>query len=191
MSRSSRLSSTHANLSWGGLGLLAGLVLGVAVMAFFLVRSNSGGPASSGPALSSDQRMIRIADRLQCPICEGQSVAFSNSQLAAEMRRTIEEKLQAGESEEAIIQYFVDRYGIMILREPPRQGLTTWLWLTPVLGIGLAILLLIWRLRRMATASAASDPTGASPEEGPLDPKEFLDPEVEKLVRQYDKDLLA
>ncbi len=190
MSRSPRISSTHANLSWGGLGLLAGLVLGVAVMAIFLVRSNSGGLSSSGPALSSDQRMIRIADRLQCPICEGQSVAFSNSQLAAEMRRTIEEKLQAGESEEAIIQYFVDRYGIMILREPPRQGLTTWLWLTPVLGIGLAILLLVWRLRRMATASATDDLAGADPG-GPLNPEEFLDPEVEKLVRQYDKDLLA
>jgi len=190
VSRSSRLSSSHINLSWGGLGLLAGLILGVAVMAFLLVRSG-GSPSTTGPASSLDQRMIRIADQLQCPICEGQSVAFSNSQLAAEMRRTIEEKLQAGESEEAIIQYFVDRYGIVILREPPRQGLTAWLWLTPVAGIGLAILLLIWRLRRMAMVSAASDgeePGGASPA---LDPEDFLDPEVEKLVSQYDKDLLA
>ena len=55
-----------------------------------------------------DDQAWRIAQELQCPICQGQSVAESNSQLAIQMRALIREKLVEGETREAILQYFVD-----------------------------------------------------------------------------------
>ncbi len=130
-----------------------------------------------------DQRLIQIGDKLQCPICEGQSVAFSNSQLAAEMRRTITEKLEAGESEAQIMDYFVERYGIKILREPPRQGINAWLWITPVVVFGLATIWLAWTLQRMArTRPTAEETVGDAP-----DP----DDEMQDLLAQYDEELFA
>lgn len=145
--------------------------------------------AAGGAGLSLDQRMIRIADRLQCPICEGQSVAFSNSQLAAEMRRLILDKLQDGEDEAQIMQYFVDRYGVKILREPPKQGLNIWLWITPMLGLVAGLAGLLWKLR----LPAAAEPAGEDDElgKGQLDHDLALDPEVQELLAQYDKDLLT
>lgn len=174
---------------WVTVGALAVLVLGLTLVGITLARGNSQASAALSATTDFDQRMIRIADQLQCPVCEGQSVAFSNSQLATEMRRTIEDKLAAGENDAAIIQYFVDRYGIKILREPPRTGLLAWLWITPVLGFALALLGLLWKLHQMS-ASARASTTDESLTEA-LPESEILDPALRHLVAQYDKELLG
>lgn len=167
---------------------LAALVVLVAAAAMALARDRQARPTGSAddPNLPLDQRMILIADKLQCPICEGQSVAYSNSQLAGEMRRIIEDKLRAGETEAEIITYFVDRYGVKILREPPRRGLLAWLWITPVAGFAIALIGLVWALRNMAARRAREDqpPTPEEASDG------ILDPELQNLIAQYDKDLL-
>ncbi len=173
---------SHLKVNWPPLLLMTLLVAGIGFLAFILAPNLSGDPVravnGSAEAGSVDQQMIRIADRLQCPICEGQSVAFSGSQLAGEMRNMILEKLEAGESEAAIMRYFIDRYGIKILREPPKTGLNLWLWLIPILGVAAGVVGLTWRLRQM---SKSHDNQGAT------DP--FLDtPEVQDLLAEYDKD---
>ena len=161
---------------------LTALVVLVAAAALALARGRETAPAVStdDPNLPLDQRMILVADKLQCPICEGQSVAYSNSQLAAEMRRIIEQKLSAGEGEEQIITYFVDRYGVKILREPPRSGLLAWLWITPAAGFLIALAGLLWSLLTAAPAEAT-----AAPEEP------ILDTELQDLIAQYDEELLS
>lgn len=173
---------SHLKVNWAPLLLMTLLVAGIGFLAFTLAPNLSGDPAQtvngSASAGSVDQQMIRIADRLQCPICEGQSVAFSGSQLAAEMRNMILQKLEAGEGEAAIMRYFIDRYGIKILREPPKTGLNLWLWLLPILGVAAGVVGLTWRLRQM---SKSHDTQGAA------DP--FLDTqEVQYLLAEYDKD---
>src|SRR6266567_3652208 len=69
-----------------------------------------------------DQRVQDVASQLKCPICQGESVADSPSQLAQEMRGVIRQQLQSGRSEQQVIQYFVDRYGQQIVWSPPWQG---------------------------------------------------------------------
>jgi cytochrome c-type biogenesis protein CcmH len=87
-------------------------------------------------------KALEIANNLNCPVCEGQPVRDSNSQLARDMRRTIQERLDEGYTEEEVYDYFVDRYGVGILREPPRSGFFLTLWWAPVIGIAIGALVL-------------------------------------------------
>jgi len=90
---------------------------------------------SGAAAQTLDDRVREVASRLMCPVCAGRTVAESPSELAAQMRDLIRRKLQQGESPEAIIAYFVDRYGEGVLSEPPRRGLGALLWVAPLLLI--------------------------------------------------------
>ena len=78
------------------------------------------------------ERTLDIARKLQCPICAGETVADSQTALAGQMREVIEQKVQTGESEEQILDYFVARYGETVLTEPPKSGFTLTLWWVPV-----------------------------------------------------------
>jgi cytochrome c-type biogenesis protein CcmH len=87
--------------------------------------------AAQSPTL--DERTHDVASQIQCPVCNGESVADSPSGLAREMRGVIRQKLSQGESEQQVIQYFEARYGDTILEAPPKSGFTTLIWLPPVL----------------------------------------------------------
>jgi len=94
-----------------------------------------------------DDEARKIGKQLQCPICSGATVADSPSDLAGQMRGVIRAKLEAGASDQQIIDYFVERYGDGVLIEPPRRGISLLVWIAPVailLGGGL----LLWRLLR-------------------------------------------
>lgn len=109
-----------------------------------------------------DQRTYEVASQLQCPVCNGESVADSSSPIAQTMRDLIHQKLAAGESEQQVIQEFQQRYGDTILEKPPMQGFTLLIWLGPVVMLlaGLAL------LRSVARAWSASQVAGAASEHG-------------------------
>ncbi len=94
--------------------------------------------ASATVVTASDTVEDRITDvsaELMCPVCEGQSVAESNAQLARDMRALIKTKLQEGESKEEILNYFISKYGETILASPPKKGIGIILWLLPLLSV--------------------------------------------------------
>jgi cytochrome c-type biogenesis protein CcmH len=96
-----------------------------------------------------DDEARKIGKQLQCPICSGASVADSPSDLAGQMRGVIRAKLEAGESDQQIVDYFVERYGDGILIEPPRRGISLLVWTAPLAilvvgGLLLARLLRSW-----------------------------------------------
>ncbi len=167
------------------------VLVGLALLAVALLPNLAAatyGETVTGEAAVA-QETLRIADELQCPVCEGQSVAFSNSQLATEMRRQVEEQLRAGESEASIKQFFIDRYGVRVLREPPREGINLWLWRLPILGLLIGIVGLIWNLRHAANDSKAQHKHAQHTAIEPTDGDDPLDPEVRDLLTHYDKDL--
>ena len=117
------------------------------------------------PALAhadaQDDAVRRIALQLQCPVCEGETVADSPSGLAADMRAVIRTKVAAGESDQQILDEFVASYGDGILTEPPKRGISLGVWIGPlvgvVLGAGLVAMLLVnWR--RPATTRPIAAP---------------------------------
>lgn len=98
--------------------------------------------------------------QLQCPVCEGETVADSPSGLAADMRAVIRTKLVAGESDRQILDAFVASYGDGILSEPPKRGISLGVWIGPLVGVAfgavlLGVLLRAWR-RTSALGSAGT-----------------------------------
>lgn len=111
----------------------------------------SGLAALAAPSL--DDQVYAIAKELMCPVCAGQTVAESSSQLAEQMRATIRERLRAGQSREEIIGYFVSQFGEGVLASPPARGGGLVLWLAPPVAL-LAGGIILWRfVRRNLTAS--------------------------------------
>ena len=120
---------------------------------------------AQGQATRIDDEARHIARDIQCPVCQGLSVADSPSELALQMREVIREQLQAGATREQVLTYFVDRYGESILLDPPRSGFGVVIWLAPpvvVLAVGA---LLLGRARRRQ-----QEPPAVAAEAGDLDP---------------------
>ena len=110
-----------------------------------------------------DDGVRRIALQLQCPVCEGETVADSPSGLAADMRNVIRTKLVAGESDQQILDEFVASYGDGILTEPPKRGISLGVWVGPLVGVTLGALLVVALLkawRRPASPAVAAAASG-------------------------------
>ena len=101
----------------------------------------------TGFNLLANDQVYQVANELMCPVCQGQTVAESNSQLAISMRKVIENKVDQGESKEKILEYFVNQYGDNILAKPPLKGFNLFLWIIPPFILLLSILLWILRVR--------------------------------------------
>ncbi|QFY06598.1 tetratricopeptide repeat protein [Nonomuraea phyllanthi] len=124
---------------------LAALLLTVLAGAA-LWRSALGEP---GPA----ERVHEIAASLRCPDCQGVSAAESSSQMALSVRAEIERRLRAGQSADAILDHFRQRYGEWIRLSPGGDGLSALLWILPVAALAAALLPAV-RRRRGRGASA-------------------------------------
>ena len=116
----------------------------------------------ASPAASLSDRTLAVARELRCPVCQGESVADSQSGISQGMRAIIRRKLMAGQSPASIKQYFVARYGNTILLAPPSNGIGDVAWLAPPLlvagGMGLLITLVFdWRSRSRVPLSSIGD----------------------------------
>ena len=108
-----------------------------------------------------DQHVQRVASQLKCPVCQGESVAESQVSIAQEMRGVIRQKIQQGESDQQIIQFFSDRYGSQIVWSPSVSGFGVFAWAVPVMllltGIGIVFMTLqSWRTNSVMPAPAKS-----------------------------------
>lgn len=73
-----------------------------------------------------------LVDQLRCPKCQNQNLADSDAPLAKDLKNKIYSQVQAGESNEAVVAYMVERYGDFVRYRPPFDSRTWLLWLTPV-----------------------------------------------------------
>ena len=114
-----------------------------------------------------DDQVSAISKELMCPVCAGQTVADSGSQLAEQMRAEIRQRLQAGQTREQIIAYFIGQFGEGVLASPrPRgSGLVLWLALPAALLVGGLILRRFLRRSMAASPSTLSAPPPPTPEE--------------------------
>ena len=114
-----------------------------------------------------DEGVRRVALQLQCPVCEGENVADSQSGLAGDMRAVIRTKLAAGEPDQQILDEFVASYGDGILTEPPKRGISLGVWIGPGLALILGAALVTLLLRTWRRSGVTPSPHDAA-----------LDPEV-------------
>ncbi len=97
-----------------------------------------------------EKRMIVLAEKLRCLVCQNESLASSHAELAEDLRREVREQMQKGKNDQEIIDYLVARYGDFVLYEPPMKSYTLLLWFGPfaLLLIGAAVLVFQVRKRR-------------------------------------------
>ena len=108
----------------------------------------------------NDEQLARyktLIYELRCLVCQNQNLADSDADLAADLRREVYEMIVAGESDDAIIEFMVSRYGDFVLYRPPLKMKTVLLWTGPfVLGIAGIVLLLVQLRRRRALQPATA-----------------------------------
>jgi cytochrome c-type biogenesis protein CcmH len=85
------------------------------------------------PDPRQEARARGLMEELRCLVCQGQSIADSDAELAGDMRALVREKIAAGESPAAIRSWLVDRYGNWVTFNPPVEPLTWPLWAAPIL----------------------------------------------------------
>jgi cytochrome c-type biogenesis protein CcmH len=103
-----------------------------------------------------EARTSAVAATLRCPVCQGESIQDSPSELAQQMRAVVRDRLRAGETPDQVRAYFVSRYGEWILLEPKMTGLNVALYVLPVLLVVGGLLLVVFLVRRW-TRSAGAD----------------------------------
>ncbi|NNC72844.1 MAG: cytochrome c-type biogenesis protein CcmH [Sphingomonadaceae bacterium] len=74
-----------------------------------------------------------LMESLRCLVCQGQSIADSDADMAADMRAMVRRRIAAGEEPEDIRNWLVERYGRWVTYEPPFDAITWPLWLIPLL----------------------------------------------------------
>jgi len=119
----------------------------------FASHANEAAPAAADPVLEA--RMTRITAELRCLVCQNQTIADSNADLAQDLRRQVREMLARGDDDAKIIQYMTDRYGDFVLYRPPMKATTMLLWFGPALMVVLGLAALAVVMRRRARAGAA------------------------------------
>ena len=102
------------------------------------------------PELEARARVI--SKDLRCLVCRNENIDDSNAELARDLRLLVRERLVAGDSDDEVVAYIVDRYGEYVLLNPTARGANWLLWAAgPIMLIGGLGLGLVYLRRRQAT----------------------------------------
>jgi cytochrome c-type biogenesis protein CcmH len=91
-----------------------------------------------------------LMETLRCLVCQGQSIADSDAEMAGDMRALVRERIAKGERPAAIRAYLVQRYGDYVTYDPPLSWVTAPLWIAPLLLLGIGLFLARRLFRREA-----------------------------------------
>ena len=110
----------------------------------------------------AEKRLQKLSEELRCLVCQNQTIADSNAELAQDLRREVRTMIKDGKTDQEIVDFMVVRYGDFVLYRPPLKAITLLLWGGPValMLLGLFILLRYLR-RRTARINAEEHPLSA------------------------------
>jgi cytochrome c-type biogenesis protein CcmH len=126
--------------------------------------------------------MIDIAKKLNCPVCQGYNLYDCPTELCEQLRQQISDRLARGETEQQIVQHFVDQYGEQALNAPPPTGFNLLGWTMPAVGFALGVVVFVVVLRSLVRRRATVATSA------PVEPIEALPSDyVERLERELKK----
>ena len=138
-----------------------------ACLAFWVLLVGLAMPAAAQPVTdptplqfdspAEEARFRALVTELRCVMCQNQSLADSNAQIAHDLRREVLELMRQGRSDAQIKDFLVARYGEFVLYRPRMEGRTWLLWLGPAVLLAGGSVLLARVVRRRGTASAVPD----------------------------------
>lgn len=127
------------------------VVAALLAVAPFLACAKEAVPTAQDPVAA--KRAVALSEQLRCLVCQNQSIAESNADLALDLRRQIHEQIAAGRTDGEIIDFMVQRYGDFVLYRPPFKTSTVLLWLGPALLLVAGFWALARALRSRARAA--------------------------------------
>lgn len=136
------------------LGPLAGLLIGLAAVGPIAGPAAAVQPDEVLRDTALEGRARAISSGLRCLVCQNQSIDDSEAPLARDLRLVVRERLSAGDSDAAVRDYVVGRYGEFVLLRPVFALHTALLWLMPALVLALGALGLLLRRRRAPLLAA-------------------------------------
>lgn len=128
---------------------IASLVVALAICGTAL-GIDSEGPLPD-PQLQA--RFERLTNELRCLVCQNQTVADSNADLAKDLRDRTRAMLLAGASDDEIVSFMTDRYGDFVLYRPPVSSRTLLLWTAPALLLLAGSVIAFFVIRRRSLVS--------------------------------------
>jgi cytochrome c-type biogenesis protein CcmH len=110
--------------------------------------------------LALELHVTELTQELRCLVCQNQTIADSQAQLAIDLKTQVREKLAQGATDKDVIDFMVQRYGDFVLYRPPLKPDTLLLWFGPFLLLAIALILLMSKLRQ----GSAADETVPAPD---------------------------
>jgi cytochrome c-type biogenesis protein CcmH len=117
-----------------------------------------------------EARFRVLVAELRCLQCQNQNLADSDADIAKDLRREIFDQLEAGRTDDEIVAFLVDRYGVFVRYRPPLNASTLLLWLGPGLILLLGVGGVLIHLRRRQQAAVPAAPVSAT---GPADENDW------------------
>ncbi len=139
-------------------GVAALLIAGAATL--FPATANAKDAVPTELDRVQQKRAVELSEHLRCLVCQNQTIADSNAELAQDLRRQVREQIAQGRSDTEIVAFMVQRYGDFVLYKPPMKASTVLLWFGPgaLLLLGAGALAHNLRARRKAAATIALSP---------------------------------
>ena len=129
------------------------IVLAIGFALLTAVGASAVQPDEVLPNPALEQRARAISGGLRCLVCQNQSIDDSDAPLARDLRLLVRERIVAGDSDKAVVDFVVARYGDFVLLRPPVNARTALLWAAPF-AILLFGFVFVWRLARRRTVPA-------------------------------------
>lgn len=147
-------------------------------------------PAAGAHAVEPDEvlsdsaleaRARALSSELRCLVCQNQSIDDSDADLAKDLRLLVRERLVAGDTDEEVLDFVVERYGAFVLLRPPFEFSTLILWLTPFVLAVFGLAFVAFRLLRAGPQSAKDRSTRLSDDE---------EARIERLLEDHEQPVL-
>ena len=117
--------------------------------------------ASGFETEKQQSRYTQLIENIRCPVCQGQSIGGSNSDLAKDLREKVHEMILDSQTDSEIYSFMVERYGDFVVYKPPVNNKTYFLWFTPLLVMIIALMYLFRSTRenkeKIVNTSSALD----------------------------------
>ncbi|VAX07275.1 Cytochrome c heme lyase subunit CcmL [hydrothermal vent metagenome] len=136
-------------------------LLAIILLLFFILSAQATIVAFKFDDADKEARFKQFSEELRCLVCQNQSLADSNAELAMDLRRELYKMIQNDATDEQIVSFMVDRYGDFVLYKPPVKPSTWLLWFGPFILVVIGLIILF----RVIRSTGKQEDTALSAEE--------------------------
>ena len=116
------------------------LILGI-VLSFMMINCFYN---EYGELTENEIRYLDLETKIKCPICPAETIAESNTKISKDLKDFVKSKIKEGWTDEQIISFLVNKYGIEILASPDKKGIGLFLWIIPILILIIAFAIFLF-----------------------------------------------